>query len=632
MPLTMKKILLIIAPLVLLSACAQHQLATADKDHARLAYAKAATGYEKALTKIEDRDAALRAADSYQRMNMAAKSAEWYAYAEKMAPLSTDEALRYGQVLQSLDRTPQALAQFDRVLNEKPDDAMAKTLRDATAERNVFFLDTTLFTVTQVHIGGMASVFSATIYKNGLVFAGETEAPLEKRNPWTGLSFLDLYSTVPSANGTWEMPKPLPGQVNGRFHEGPAVFSADGRSMYFTRSDYYKFRLNKDGSSMSHLKLFRAELDEKNEWGNIHDFAHNGDDHSTGHPALSADGSTLYFISDRPGGFGGTDIYRCIKTDEGWSIPENLGATVNTTGNEMFPTLFGDSLFFSSNGHRTLGGLDLFVTTSNNGEWSEPENLRYPINTPHDDFSLVLLPDARSGYLSSDRSGSDRIHMFEVNDPTLIAQGTFTDEEHFKPMADVEVKLIDLTTGVEITVFTGPDGSYRFDLKRDGTYRISGTKNGMFTETRQLSTADQRISRTWTEDFQLKEVIVDKPILVENIYYDYDRWDIREDAALELNKLAKIFMDNPSLSFELSSHTDCRSSQTYNLMLSEARAKSAVDYLIRSGVDPERITARGYGESRLVNHCKDGVECSEEEHQENRRTEFKVTKVNYATP
>jgi len=628
----MKKIFLLLLPAIALSGCAKHHLATADKNHARLAYAKAVVGYEKALPTIQDRDASLRAADAYQQMNMAAKAAEWYGYAERLAPLTPDEALRYGQVLQSLDRTPQALEQFNRVLAARPDDAMALALRDATAERNVFFIDTTLFTIAPVHISGMASLFSATPYKNGIVFAGETSATVEKRNPWTGLSFLDLYSTVPSTNGSWEQPKALPGSVNGRFHEGPAVFSADGRSMYFTRSDYYKFRLNKDGSAMSHLKLFRAELDDKQEWGNIHAFAHNGDEYSTGHAALSSDGNTLYFISDRPGGFGGTDIYRCTRTEEGWTEPENLGASINTAGNEMFPTLFGDSLFFASNGHRGLGGLDIYVTTPTNGGWSTPENLNYPINTPHDDFSLVMLPDARSGYLSSNRSGSDRIHSFMVNDPTLIVEGTFKDDEHFLPMADVEVKLLDLGSGEELSLFTGPEGTYRFNLQQDKDYRLSGGKNGMFTESRELSTADQRISRTWTENFDLKEVIVDKPILVENIYYDYDSWEIRAEAAAELNKLARIFMDNPNLSFELSSHTDSRASHTYNLMLSEARAKSAVDHLIRNGVDPTRISAKGYGESRLVNRCSDNVECTEEEHQANRRTEFKVTKVDVNTP
>lgn len=629
---TMKKSILFLVPAFVLASCAQQQLATADKDHARMAYAKAVKGYEKALPKTRDRDAALRAADAYQRINQPAKAADWYAFAERLSPLDADQALRYAQVLQTLDRTPQAIKQYDRVLAQRPDDPMVKALRGAAAERNTFYVDTTLFTVRPMNIPGMASLFAATPYRNGIVFAGEVEAPAEKRNPWTGLSFLDLYSIAPKPNGSWGAPVALPGAVNGRFHEGPAVFSPDGRIMYFTRSDYYKFRLNKDGSAVSHLKLFRAELDDKGEWANIHQFAYNGEDHSTGHAALSADGSTLYFISDRPGGLGGTDLYRCARTEDGWGEPKNLGHPVNTAGNEMFPTLFGDTLYFASNGHRSMGGLDLFFARLVDGTWGQPENLNYPINTPHDDFALVMLPDGRSGYLSSNRSGSDRIHAFDANEPTLTLEGTFKDDEYFMPMVDVEVKLLDLGSGESLSLFTGPDGTYAFDLKKDREYRLSGGKNGMFTESRDFSTLDQRISRKYLQDFDLKEVVVDKPMLVENIYYDYDRWDIRPEAALELDKLARLFMDNQSLSFELSSHTDSRASVTYNLMLSDARAKSAVDYLIRKGVDPQRITAKGYGESRLVNHCKDDVECSEEEHQANRRTEFKVTKVSNDQP
>lgn len=629
---TMKKSLLIIFPALLMGSCAKHHLTMADKEHERMAYAKAVKHYEKALPSVQDRDAAIRAANAYRKLNMHGKAAEWFAFAERLEPLNGADAMRYGQVLQSLDHTPKALEMFDRMLAEDPENTMARAFRDATAERNVFYVDTTLFSVGPIDIPGMSGLFSATPYKNGIVFAGETNAPTEKRNPWTGMSFLDLYTTTPTNDGTWSRPKPLPGAVNGRFHEGPATFSADGRTMYFTRSDYYKFRLNKDDKAVSHLKLFRAEIGENDEWANIHSFVHNGEEFSTGHAALSPDGNTLYFISDRPGGFGGTDIYRCTRTEEGWDMPENLGPTVNTAGNEMFPTLFGDSLFFASNGHPGLGGLDILVTTPTDDGWNIPENLNYPINTPYDDFALVLLPGGREGFLSSDRGGSDRIHRFVVNDPTLIVMGTFTDEERFRPMADVEVKLLDLTSGEERIAITGPDGTYRFDMAPGREYRISGSKNGKFTESRDINTQGQRISRTWTEDFNLKEIVVDKPIVVDNIYYDYDRWDIRPEAAAELDKLARLFRDNPNLSFELSSHTDSRASHTYNLVLSEARARSAVDYLIRKGVDPERIVARGYGKTKLVNHCKDEVECTEEEHQQNRRTEFKVTRVGGNTP
>ncbi|MBK8499598.1 MAG: OmpA family protein [Flavobacteriales bacterium] len=333
-----------------------------------------------------------------------------------------------------------------------------------------------------------------------------------------------------------------------------------------------------------------------------------------------------------PGGFGGTDLYVCERTVEGWGYPKNVGPTINTSANEMFPTMKGDSLFFASNGHRTLGGLDIFLSTRTSDGWSEPENMNYPINSTFDDFSLAMLPGDRSGYLSSSRSGADRIYTFDAHDPTLTLNVRFLDQEEGEPMAGVEVKLLDMTSNDTIVLFTDKDGGFAFPLKPGREYRVQGGKDGMFTESRDVSTLGQRTSRNYNEEFRLKKVVIDRPIVIENIYYDYDRWDIRPDAAVELDKIARLFIDNPQLAFELGSHTDSRATDLYNLVLSEARANSAVDYLIRMGVPADRITARGYGEKRLVNRCANDIECSEEEHQANRRTEFKVTRTTAPLP
>lgn len=622
----MNKITVVIIAGLAFGSCARQHLVKADKAYERLAFAEAARSYDKALARVTDREALLRAADAHANVNDLAGAAERFAQAKALAPLSMTDEMRYGQVLQSLGKHEQAAERFASILAQEPTDQRAHELMLSCEAHAAFYADSSLYTVTPITLSGMVSAFSATPYKDGIIFAGEKEGAPGQRNPWNDRPFLDLFSST-TTGGAWSTPKPIAGEVNGRYHEGPATFSADGRTMYFTRSDYYKFRLTKDGNAVSHLQLFRAESDDQGHWGNIHQFAYNGDEFSTGHATLSADGHTLYFISDAPGGAGGTDIYRSEWRNEAWSIPENVGSPINTAGNEMFPMLKGDSLFFSSNGHGNMGGLDIFLSVIRNGEWSVPENLNYPVNTPHDDFSFVLAADGRSGYLSSDRSGDDRVYAFTMHDPTLVLQGVFSDETTHSPMAGVEVTLIDVTTGEATTLLTGPDGSYMFPLAPGHDYKVKGGKDGMFTASREMTTKGQRTSRTYTEDFDLKAVVLDKPILVENIYYDYDRWDIRPEAALELDKLARLFKDNPNLSFELGSHTDSRASDLYNTVLSEARANSAVDYLIRSGVDPDRITARGHGERYLVNHCRNGVECTEEEHQANRRTEFKVTKV-----
>ncbi len=616
----------------LLAGCAQHQLVKGDRAYERMAWADASCHYERALQQLDDRAIALRTAEAYRQLNNLAKAADWYAYAERMTVLEPTDALKYGRVLQSLGRIGEAAKLYERVLVEKPEDAVVRELGLAIADHDAFFEDTTLFTVKPLALSGVVSCFSAIPMGNGIVFAAEKQADGKDTNPWNGASYLDLYTSSPNVTGAWSAPTPLKGEVNGRFHDGPAVISADGSTMYFTRSDYFKFRLNKDDNAISHLMLFRAEKLADGTWGNDHSFAYNGLDFSAGHAALSADDSTLYYISDMPGGFGGTDIYACTLTAEGWGYPRNLGPTINTSANEMFPTVHGDTLYFASNGHRTLGGLDIFQTSYLNDEWSIPENLNYPINTPFDDFAFVLLPNATSGFLSSNRTGPDRIYTLEAHDPTLSLKGIFLEEDEGAPMADVEVKLLDMTEGDTIVLYTNGDGQYSFPLAPGRNYRVLGGKDGMFTESRDLSTKGQRTSRTYTEDFRLKRVVIDKPIVVENIYYDYDKWDIRTDAAVELDKLVRLFNDNPELSFELGSHTDSRATDLYNLVLSEARANSAVDYLIRSGVDADRITARGYGERQTVNRCLNDVECSEEEHQANRRTEFKVTRSKALLP
>ena len=625
MPAMMKNKTLVILPMMVLASCTAHHMATADRAYERMAYAKATCGYEKALQHSNDRNAALRAADAYHRQNKLEKAADWFAYAESISSLAPQHAMQYGQVLLGLDRVELATEKLRSASNAMPGDPIAASLLKASEERSQLYTDSSLFSVKRIDLHGIEGAFSPMVLGNSIVFAGERSIAAGNTNPWNGLSFLDLYITR-DHNGTWTTPERLPGEINGRFHEGPAVFSTDGNTMYFTRSDYFKFRLNKDENSVSHLKLFRSEKSATGEWGNIHQFAYNGDHFSTGHAALSSDGNTLYFISDRPGGLGGTDIYRCTRSDSTWNEPENLGATINTPGNEMFPTMSGDTLYFSTNGRVGLGGADIFRSHVHNGEWSTPQNMHYPINSPADDLGLVFNRDLRTGYFSSDRSGRDALYSFTMNEPTLIAQGICIDMGSDEPIADVSVRLLDMINGVSLTTITGEDGKFEFRVRPDRELQIRASKDEMLTETIDLITDGQRSDKTYTIEMEMKPIELDKPILVNNIYYDYDKWEIRPEAAVELRKLGRLFINNPDITFELSSHTDSRASELYNLVLSEARAKSAVDFLIRQGVDPRKIVAKGYGESQLMNTCSDNVECTEEQHQQNRRTEFKIIK------
>lgn len=614
------------AAIVVLSGCTSTRTQLADQAYDQMQYTRAEHLYEKVLHHGEDRAVRARLADAYRKHNAWEQALGHYRILEAAHPLSGDTALHFGEVLRSAGEQAEAADQFLRVLQQTPENRYALDLFGSTQGYGSFYDDSTRFFVNRITIPGVSTAIGGIPYKNGLLFAGEEQVDPRNANPWNGHSFLDLYHTTSRTEVTWLEAEPIRGSVNGMYHEGPAALSADGRTLYFTRSNYAQRKLLKDERNTSHLMLFRARMDSTGAWGDLHAFAYNGERWSTGHPALSADGRTLYFASDRPGGMGGSDIWRCRDNGGGWSEPENLGPTINTPGNEVFPTVNGNTLHFASTGHLNMGGLDIFETQELDGSWSEPVNLKAPINTPHDDFFFMMDSTGKAGFLSSDRDGSDQIYAFTLYEPMFDLVGFALDDEgNFLP--DVAVTLTHLGTGEDDSTLSGPDGMFSFKLKPNSDYTLRGVHQDMLSTSRNLSTKGLTRQDTLHAPLNMTRVRLGEAITINNIYYDYDSWEIRLDAARELDKIASLFMDNAGVSFELGSHTDSRGGDLYNLVLSDARANAAVNYLIQRGVDPARITAKGHGEERLVNGCANGVRCSEQEHQANRRTEFTVTGV-----
>ncbi len=612
--------------LAVLTGCTSTRTQLADQAYDLMQYTRAERLYEKVLSYQEDRTVRARLADSYRRHNAWEQALKHYRILHAAHPLSGDTALHFGEVLRMSGAQDEAADQFLRVLEQTPENRYALDLFASTQGYGSFYADSTRFFVNRITIPGVSTAIGGIPYKNGLLFAGEEQVDDRNGNPWNGHSFLDLYHTTSRTEVTWLEAEPIRGSVNGIYHEGPAALSADGRTLYFTRSNYAQRKLLKDERNTSQLMLFRAQLDSTGAWSDLHAFAYNGDHWSTGHPALSNDGHTLYFASDRPGGLGGSDIWRCRDNGTGWSEPENLGPTVNTPGNEVFPTVNGNTLHFASTGHLNMGGLDIFETQEIDGQWSDPVNLKAPINTPRDDFFFMMDSTGKAGFLSSDRDGSDQIYAFTLYEPMFDLVGfTVDDDGNFLP--DVAVTLTHLGTGEDDSTLSGPDGLFTFKLKPNSDYTLRGSREDMLTTRRMVSTRDLTSRDTLNAPLHMTRLRLGEAIAINNIYYDYDSWDIRSDAARELDEIARLFMENPRMSFELGSHTDSRGGDLYNLVLSDARANAAVNYLIQRGVDPDRIVAKGYGEERLVNGCGNGVRCSEEEHQANRRTEFTVTSV-----
>lgn len=485
------------------------------------------------------------------------------------------------------------------------------------------------------------------------------KVPIGENNvySWTGNPFLKLYEVKMNKSDVKEIDYIK--DLNDQFHNGPGIYSEKESKIYFTRTKAVKQTqktTNPDPTSWfadysgdiytNRLEIFSAKL-VGGKWEEITAFENNNSAlYSTGHPALSTDGKILYFVSDMPGGFGGTDIYYCEKNTSGkWGAPQNAGDVINTSGKEVFPFIDKSGvLYFSSDGHSGMGGLDLFKAKGEKKTWSNPENMRAPINSPKDDFSIYITESEMSGYLSSNRDGgqgSDDIYSFIYSPPPppvptelILSVATYERLENgtIQPLTGVDIHYHISGVGDPIDVEPSSPGVYQTVLNCDTEYLINGAITGYFSKEEKIQTKCETMNDTIFVQLIFDKIIVNKPILIENIYYDYDKWNIRPDAAIELDKIVHLLTENPQIIIELGSHTDSRGTDSYNQSLSQKRAESAVQYIVDNGITKDRITAKGYGETVLVNKCSNGVQCSEEEHQLNRRTEFKVTGFNKNQP
>ncbi len=481
------------------------------------------------------------------------------------------------------------------------------------------------------------SDFGPAFCDGELVFASDfNDTPGEgKKYGWTGRGYLNIKKARPLSGGDFwgsmGAAQDFDSKFNTAYHDGPAAFSTDGNTIYFTRS--YIGKAKREGIYKTNLlKIYFADKIEGN-WSEVKPFFLNSVDYSVGHPTLSPDGLTLYFVSDMPGGLGGTDIWMCNREGDKWSNPINLGPVVNTEENEMFPSMpVDDVLYFASAGHAGYGALDIFESHTGNGDWSAPQNLHPPINSSYDDFAIAFVPGTDNGFFSTNRpggKGSDDIYAFrEKIEPELPSyiSGFVKDKTTMKPLAGASVFVYNTSSGSVKIVKTDADGMYKTLVDNPADYSIKAMMPNFIADCSPLSvkTINPGSTIDAPRDLLLDKLVIAKTFKVDNIYYNFDKYAIRDDAKPELDKLVTIMKEN-RINVELGSHTDSRGSGTYNDKLSQKRAESAVEYIISAGIDASRISAKGYGERELTNHCSDGVKCTPAEHQANRRTEFKVT-------
>lgn len=691
-------------------------IAKGDYHFSRLAYKDAAKAYEEALATQDDFLIHLKLAHSYVKLNQPAEIEFWYKKAQESKPLISEDKFNLAVALTKNKKYDEAIYWFEVYKQEKPDDRRALNYLKSLNNLKSFYHDAGQFKIKNLSINSGQADFSPVYYRNGIIFvSGRKQSSWsENLHLWDQTPFLDLYYWEFDNNEIVNFSKNL----NTNVHEGSSTFYQNEKYLFFTRNSYSNGKASESIDGIVKLKIYQAQ-NEGGKWKKIKKLPFCRDDYSVGCPTITPGGKRLYFVSDMPGGVGGTDLYFSDKLENGnWSEPVNLGEKINTAGNEMFPFIHRDkTLYFASDGLGGLGGLDMFEAHFGvNNEVLWVKNLGAPLNSNGDDFGLILDQNKSSGYFTSDRPGGkghDDIYQVELLKKSITIEGIVVDkhtrerlpnvrikvlEEHIehnylltdregyfgfsiepekmyrlvlkklqyltkkdslsthniKPgqtitvelvmeRADfivnartikknnhmpinesVKVTLLNKTSGDIDSLAADPDGEVELSLQPNSDYLLKAEKENYFTLTRRFSTHGLKDPKTFEFEFPMQEIVLEKPIKIENIYYDYDKWYIREDALPELDKIFQLLIDNPELKIELSSHTDSRGEAAYNLELSQKRAESVVNYLVSRGVSSERLIAKGYGESALRNYCGGFVDCDEADHQINRRTEFKV--------
>ncbi|MGB0974214.1 MAG: OmpA family protein [Flavobacteriaceae bacterium] len=490
------------------------------------------------------------------------------------------------------------------------------------------------YTIANSPLNTTNSDYGAIRHKGHTYFVSAREdedASVKRIYNWNNQPFLDIFKVNDSSN----LVTRIEDGVNTKLHEGAACFTPDGKYMFFTRNNYFNKKEIKDDQNINNLKIFKAEwVDGK--WQNSKPLFFSSDSYSIGHPSISADGKKLFFTSDMPGGYGGTDIYVSEIHDRGGvRKPMNLGPTINTEGNEMFPFYNSEEekLYFSSEGHLGLGQLDIFVAEYQDDNYQNVANLGEPINSTQDDFAFNINKAGTKGYFASNREGGvgdDDIYSF-TRAIDLTLKGIVTDKITHEPLEHATILLSNSKGEIIYQVTTGADGYYEKIIERDHNYQLNGDKPKFENTIKAFSSHNQESYTELVVNLELdplKDMNVLAGLSTDIIYFDFDKSDIREDAKPELNKIIAVMNKYKDMVIHIESHTDSRGSAKYNERLSSRRAASTYNYFIKQGIDAKRITShKGYGEYKLTNDCGDGVKCNDDEHQANRRTEFVIEKM-----
>nr|WP_319400950.1 OmpA family protein [uncultured Carboxylicivirga sp.] len=701
------------------SLVATYRVGRANNSFDNLAYAKAIKKYEK-LNEANYLSDSIKGqlGIAYLKVSESVKSENTFA-SINTDQLSNDQLFMYAQSLKYNGKYAEADRMIALYNKRNPEDGRAIELLNSLPKVEKILAEER-YLIEEVNFNSEESDFGPFVYDGDIYFvsARDLDYIIKREYAWKETPYLNILK-VSEKQGLLSSPKLFSSEMRSMYHDGPICFSNDGNELFITRNINHDF-INanfKKNKGYNNLIILHSKKQIDGTWSKPEELPFNGSNYSCGHACLSTDGNRLYFASNMPGSIGGTDIYYVDKKGDSWSAPVNLGNDINTEGDEMFPFITKDGrLYFASNGHVGVGGLDIFIAEKK-GEGYQIKNMGSPVNSEKDDFGVFISKDGKQGYFSSNREGGkgdDDIYQFTVLKEVQFSRGllaklinkntkatisnsavkietangdllseTISDNEgnvktelEDQSSITVSVNLPDFFPykqtfnldddtneivlelvprpfwGIYGSVFLLPDhkvipevtleiepenaetysvvsdkaGNFKTKLAEDTNYQLVFTKKGYFTKRIEYSTAYRDTGYVNVNEFmqlEMQKAEIGESIEIE-ILYDLGKWNIREDAATELDDMIQFLKDNPTIKIELGSHTDSRGSAKYNQTLSQKRAESAVQYMINRGIDANRIVAKGYGETRLKNRCADGVNCSEEEHQANRRSEVTI--------
>lgn len=656
----MKKAVYIIVCLLLTAiaaGCRTPKLSEADAQFQRGEYYDASVTYKKVYNKLRKKEerpqrgeVAFKMGRCYRLLNMSARASAAFQNALRYEYPDSTTHFMLAQALHADGKYAAALRSYDKYLEFCPDDSLAINCAEGCRTAQEIRARGSRYVVKQAKLFNSRRADFCPMYLGAdcdqIYYTSTTEkATGDKKSEITGMKNADVFFSKKNEKGEWERPEPVEGELNTEFDEGIVAFSPDAQTMYLTKA-------RRELNAPTSVEIYTSTRSDA-KWSAPVKFEITADTLSTfGHPAVSPDGEYLYFVSDMPGGYGGKDIWRISLKERQGSLV-NLGPDINTEGNDDFPYVRSDgSLYFSSDGYPGMGGLDIFRATAVGDpadlRW-KVENMGFPINSAGDDFGITF-GKGEDGFFSSNRGdarGYDHIYSFEYDPVRITIEGLVMDKDE-EPVKNAIIRIVG-NDGSNQKEVARDDGSFSFALQRGVKYVMLAGAKGYLNQKQEFASDSTMEDANYWVEFILPSI--SKPSVVENIFYDYDKADLRSESKTALNELIAVLHDNPNVTIEMASHTDRWGSDAYNINLSERRAKSVVDYLVENGISRDRLQPHGYGKSRpktvtkriarLYPQFKEGdilteefIKTLSEEDQQaadqiNRRTEFSVLSLTY---